>query len=425
MRIGCVRWIVLVAACLLFLVQAPLAAAQETIFKEDFSNGKQIKGEVFPSLTYLLMALLKPSQAQELTWSLSGKLGPGKKARLPKKVDPPIFTGNENEYWAGRLLTTIGWLTVGDDIDVSQHSDLKLKLRWAAAEEGQGLSQQNHFKADDYVIIVAYYKVKGRWDVKVVDQFEGDKKSSALTSKLTQKTSRPVFTDEEWDLEKRLGIKAGAVERLNFLIIASTDTEFIGFDTLEVTGTTVGAQDRCPDDPNKTEPGLCGCGVPDTDSDGDGTPNCNDQCPRDPHKNAPGACGCGTPDTDSDGDGTPNCHDQCPRDPHKNAPGVCGCGIPDTDSDGDGTPDCQDRCPRDPHKIEPGECGCGRTEAECADGCPDDPHKTEPGICGCGVPDTDSDGDGTLDCNDECPSDPAKITPGACGCGVADTDEDG
>jgi len=32
--------------------------------------------------------------------------------------------------------------------------------------------------------------------------------------------------------------------------------------------------DNCPDDPNKTEPGLCGCGTPDTDSDGDGTPDC-------------------------------------------------------------------------------------------------------------------------------------------------------
>jgi hypothetical protein len=38
-------------------------------------------------------------------------------------------------------------------------------------------------------------------------------------------------------------------------------------------------RDQCPDDPNKTEPGICGCGVADTDTDGDGTPDCNDQCP--------------------------------------------------------------------------------------------------------------------------------------------------
>jgi hypothetical protein len=37
--------------------------------------------------------------------------------------------------------------------------------------------------------------------------------------------------------------------------------------------------DNCPDDPNKTEPGDCGCGIPDTDTDADGIPDCNDNCP--------------------------------------------------------------------------------------------------------------------------------------------------
>ena len=35
--------------------------------------------------------------------------------------------------------------------------------------------------------------------------------------------------------------------------------------------------DECPDDPNKVEEGLCGCGTPDTDTDGDGTPDCLEQ----------------------------------------------------------------------------------------------------------------------------------------------------
>ncbi|MCG8404944.1 MAG: endonuclease [Phycisphaerales bacterium] len=60
--------------------------------------------------------------------------------------------------------------------------------------------------------------------------------------------------------------------------------------------------DACPDDPNKTEPGICGCGVPDTDTDIDGTPDCNDLCPNDPNKIAPGSCGCGISETPADGD---------------------------------------------------------------------------------------------------------------------------
>jgi hypothetical protein len=32
--------------------------------------------------------------------------------------------------------------------------------------------------------------------------------------------------------------------------------------------------DNCPSDPNKINPGICGCGVSDVDSDGDGTPDC-------------------------------------------------------------------------------------------------------------------------------------------------------
>jgi len=191
--------------------------------------------------------------------------------------------------------------------------------------------------------------------------------------------------------------------------------------------------DACPDDPNKTAPGQCGCGVPDTDTDGDGQADCVDGCPNDPNKTTPGACGCGVADTDSDGDGTENCHDGCPNDPSKTAPGQCGCGVPDTDWDSDGTANCNDGCPKDPDKVDPGQCGCGESDADtdgdgtadCNDGCPNDANKIAGGQCGCGVADTDSDGDGTANCNDACPNDPTKIAAGPCGCGVPDTDSDG
>lgn len=147
------------------------------------------------------------------------------------------------------------------------------------------------------------------------------------------------------------------------------------------------------------------------DADGDGVADCLDDCPDDSAKTDPGICGCGTPDTDSDADGTADCRDECPSDPDKIDAGTCGCGVSDGDSDGDGTADCVDDCPNDPAKTSFGACGCGISDADsdgdqvpdCFDQCPDDANKLAAGFCGCGVPDSDSDGDGRLDCLDNCP----------------------
>ena len=157
--------------------------------------------------------------------------------------------------------------------------------------------------------------------------------------------------------------------------------------------------DQCPSDDNKTEPGPCGCGAVDDDSDSDGTPDCVDSCPSDPDKTSPGQCGCGEQDVDADADGYASCVDACEGDAAKQATGVCGCGTPETDSDSDSTPDCTDECAADALK-------------------------TAPGVCGCGVPDSDADSDGTPDCDDTCPDDPAKTDVGLCGCGVSDADDD-
>jgi FG-GAP repeat/Regulator of chromosome condensation (RCC1) repeat/Thrombospondin type 3 repeat/Dockerin type I domain len=126
------------------------------------------------------------------------------------------------------------------------------------------------------------------------------------------------------------------------------------------------ACDGCPSDGAKQQPGFCGCGFSDADSDGDGTANCLD--------------------TDDDNDGVPDASDRCPQDSAKREPGDCGCGVPETDSDSDGWADC----------IDPDDDGDGI--ADGSDGCPLDVLKSAPGQCGCGSPDTDSDSDGIADC---------------------------
>lgn len=60
------------------------------------------------------------------------------------------------------------------------------------------------------------------------------------------------------------------------------------------------------------------------DQDADGTPDCDDGCVNDPAKTAPGACGCGIPD-DANGDGAPDC---VPAGALPTPCGTCGAGVP-------------------------------------------------------------------------------------------------
>jgi len=105
--------------------------------------------------------------------------------------------------------------------------------------------------------------------------------------------------------------------------------------------------EECDEDPNKTQPGACGCGFPDIDSDGDGVLDCNDLCSDTPSCAEVEANGC---PSDDDGDLILNGCDNCR--------GVANPG--QVDSDGNGVGDaCEPGPPPDP--CPDGTCGpiCG------------------------------------------------------------------
>ena len=83
--------------------------------------------------------------------------------------------------------------------------------------------------------------------------------------------------------------------------------------------------DGCPNDGQKTNPGQCGCFVPDTDSDGDSVADCVDRCPGNDDL-APGAF------DDDDGDGVVNCNDVCPGVDDAVYGPLCATGLPTVSS---------------------------------------------------------------------------------------------
>lgn len=108
-------------------------------------------------------------------------------------------------------------------------------------------------------------------------------------------------------------------------------------------------------------------------------------------------------DTDSDGDGTADCDDGCPNDPNKTEPGQCGCGTPDTDTDGDGIADCNDPPDSGCTSCFKGDCDGICHPKEVGTDCPDCSSTSTEEVCDDRI---DNDGDGFTDCSDsECMND--------------------
>ena len=147
-------------------------------------------------------------------------------------------------------------------------------------------------------------------------------------------------------------------------------------------------QDFCPDDPDKTAPGFCGCGVPDIDTDGDEVEDCIDNCPDvyNPEQ------------TDTDGDGVGDVCDNCPDviNPPNTATGL------QNDDDNDGIGDACDNC-----RIVPNESQVDTDGDGMGDICDD---------CDLGI-NSDLDDDGVFDSCDLCPRHPDPTN--------ADYDDDG
>ncbi|MCO6435776.1 MAG: lamin tail domain-containing protein [Phycisphaerae bacterium] len=194
---------------------------------------------------------------------------------------------------------------------------------------------------------------------------------------------------------------------------------------------SVDACDGCPADEFKTEPGQCGCGNPDTDSDGDSVADCVDNC--DLIANSGQENG----DADSLGDACDNCpavdnEDQADADGDTFGDVCDNCPITtnedQADADSDGVGNVCDNCPDNANASQTDSDGDGNGNA--CDICPgfDDNADAD----GDGVPDGcdqcpgaddgqqgatgDDDGDGVINCVDQCNgADDAVFAPGCVG----------
>ena len=116
---------------------------------------------------------------------------------------------------------------------------------------------------------------------------------------------------------------------------------------------------------------------PALDTDGDGILGANDRCPEQPETQNGFEDGDGCPDelprpkrVDADGDGVPDGQDRCPQFPEDKDGFEDEDGCPDPDNDQDGVLDTRDRCPAEPETVNgfQDDDGCPDSDMEKARG---------------------------------------------------------
>jgi len=175
-----------------------------------------------------------------------------------------------------------------------------------------------------------------------------------------------------------------------------TDGPLTG-DTVELLNTLIdemtNAIDQCPNDPYKLLPGTNGCGVPESDIDGDEIPDDFDNCPDVANADQ----------LDTDGDDVGDVCDNCPdtvNPGQEDLDGDDAGDVCDPDDDGDGVVDGEDNCPINANGDQADSDG--DSVGDACDACPG----TLPGIavdasgCALNVAAGDFDRDGDVDLTD-------------------------
>ena len=134
---------------------------------------------------------------------------------------------------------------------------------------------------------------------------------TAFSTMLSGSAYRYSRSGQQWGagtalLTNTVNVSPGSTFSIDFLIFDTGDYKYQSTAILDSltwnaeaspSGSGVSLEDLCPTDPLKTEPLICGCGVADVDTDGDGVYDCHDGCPTDPSKTTPGYCGCNSDDS--------------------------------------------------------------------------------------------------------------------------------